>query len=212
MTAKKLIILMFIIECGVGMCFAQELPHLISIDKIASKDIIVRGSYCDLVSAYGSPSNVLRFAHSDVQQSASGLQMQKYDSLSYLIYDGYSYIRKNDSVQLVFIDFKKTSKEITIGGIKLCKRSKIDDIVSQLQSLNIINSSLNDDEAYGTIEGHYLTYTKVKVLYLAAKTQSKALKESPSPTATGRTASVALCFYRRLFNKRLWYCEIPLVF
>ena len=205
-TKQSLRIHMIFNKCiGIGIslvfisisCISQTLPHSLSIDDFQSEDIVIKGTYFEIISRYGYPINVFSFRYPDLQypilidEGTKGV-----DSLSFLMYDGYTFLRRGDSVQLAFIDFQKTSKEISLMGLKLSKYSRINQIEWQLRKQKIKNSGMNAGEKYGRIESHYLTYERVKVLYL-----EKGIEP---------IGQCLLCFRSAFPFYRLWYMELPI--
>ncbi len=99
-------------------------------------------------------------------------------------------------MQLVFVDMRKTKTPIYIRGMVITSK-----ITQKAFLLEIIKkgwwSEEQDQYKVGEIESHYYTYSKVKNYGID-------FKENPY-------SSVVFTFYNRLFDKKIWWIEFPIM-
>ena len=79
----------------------------LSIADFSSDEIIVMGTYDELIAKMGEPE----------QYSDSGCIAKCNNtnaSIPMMYYSGISYFRKGDSIQLAFVDFRKSAAKLTL--------------------------------------------------------------------------------------------------
>lgn len=172
----------------------------ISITEVRVPGVLTIGSYSQLIETLGCPNN--QFASSInpisprcLKEGMSIAPMNKVEC-EYLVYDAYEYVRVGDSVQLVFIDLRKTQSPIYIKDLS------IDKSISQKVFLSIITkkgwwSKELSQVKTGSLEYHYCTHTKVKNYVVD-------YKEDPC-------SSVVFTFRNRIIDKRIWWIEFPIM-
>lgn len=170
----------------------------LSVADFSSDDIIVMGTYDELISRMGEPERYSdRYAASKIN-----------DSLIYipgLFYDGISYLRRGDSVQLGFVDFRKRGVKLTLqtgGGqpLMLDSNSLCDDFYDYMGKYVFPGNdftSLPDTEKM-SFDAYYLTEGWFYCMGFVSDTIDKKHSALITPVYTSQ-------------DKRLWYIEFPAV-
>ena len=189
METRFIIQILLVIFLPIGS-LAQGITKLVSFDDISSNNLIIKGTYDEIITKYGRPEAEYDWTY---RNPINHLEIR----LAYVNFDGFGYIRYKDSVQLHFVDFRQTKRSIYLMGIPLQKGTKIKALLRSLYSKHIIDRTFLQDDEFGTIEGHYCSYKKVKILYL--------------PNVGGIRDNVGICFRNALIDHAIWYIEIPVV-
>ena len=166
----------------------------LSVADFSSDDIIVIGTYDELISRKGEPERYSdRFAASKVK-----------DSLIYipgLFYDGISYIRRGDSVQLAFVDFRKSGVKLTLqtgGGqpLTLDSNSICDDFYAYMGKYVFPGNDFNNlpDTDKMSFDAYYMTEGLYYCMGFVSDTIEKRYSALITPVFTPQ-------------DKRLWYIE-----
>ena len=170
----------------------------LSVADFSSDDIIVMGTYDELISRMGEPERYCdRYALPKVK-----------DSLIYIpgmCYDGISYIRRGDSVQLAFVDFRKSGVKLTLqtgGGdpLELDSNSLCDDFYSYMGNYVFPGNDFNSlPDAYKmSFDVYYMTEGSYYCLGFVCDTIEKKYSFLIMPVFTPQ-------------DKRLWYIEFSSV-
>ena len=126
MATKKVIVLLFAgLYLFIGEGHAQPRNYSISMTEIRIPGIITLGKYQDLIELQGIP-NVKYY--SSVNPPVSNctektIAPQKKIRCEMLVYDAYEYVHVGDSVQLVFIDLRKSRLTIQIQDLFINERT-----------------------------------------------------------------------------------------
>lgn len=102
---------------------AQGITKLVSFDDISSNNLIIKGTYDEIITKYGRPEAEYDWTY---RNPINHLEIR----LAYVNFDGFGYIRYKDSVQLHFVDFRQTRHCIYLMGIPLKKRNKDKDFIT----------------------------------------------------------------------------------
>ena len=97
--------------CKNGQSNENAPKGYLSVADFSSDDIIVMGTYDELLSKMGEPKRSTdRFTMYRMNDSLINIPG--------ILYDGISYIRRGDSVQLAFVDIRKSGVKLTLqtGG------------------------------------------------------------------------------------------------
>ena len=172
----------------------------ISLTDVHVPGIITLGTYSQLIELQGYPNS--HFASSINPISPKCLK--EGDSIipkhivqcEYLVYDACEYVRVGDSVQLVFVDLRKTNVPISINGMAVTRKTTQREFLSEITK-KVWWSEEQSQYKVGEIESHYYTHSKVKNFGVD-------YKEDPY-------SSVIFTFYNRTFDKRIWWIEFPIM-
>lgn len=172
----------------------------LSVTDFSSNDIIVMGTYEELVAKMGEPvkcSNhitIIDEMNSDTLTPIPGIY-----------YDGISYIRRGDSVQLHFVDFRKCGAELTLqagGGrpMKIDSNTLCDDFYAYMDKYVFPDgdSQTLPDKEKMTFDAHYMTEGMYYALEFVSDTLDKHHFYGIAPVFTPQ-------------DKRLWYIEFSAV-
>ena len=201
MTIKRFI-LAFIIGSFVLTCQlnAQNNKCVISLTEVHVPGTITTGTYSQLIELLGYPKS--RF-FSTINPSSprclnEGITIAPISKVQceYLEYDAYEYICVGDSVQLVFVDLRKTTTPIHISDMSITPKITQKDFLLEITDKGWWSKELSQYKV-GKIESHYYTHSKVKNFCVDCK-------EDPY-------SSVVFTFYDRLFDKRIWWIEFPIM-
>lgn len=198
--ANKIVIIAFFVSLlGVSVKLnAQNNANAISLMDVHVHGLLVCGTYLQLVELQGFPicSFISYINPISPRCQTGGRIIGPKDTIQceHLIYDACEYIRVGDSVQLVFVDLRKTMATVYINNVVITPK------INQKKFLSIITSQgwwPEEQSQYriGRIESHYYTYSSVKNF-------SVDFKENPY-------SSAVFTFYNRLFDKRIWWIEFP---
>lgn len=172
---------------------APQAPFVdVTLDDFSSDNLIIKGTYHDIVSSYGTPQKEVEIAYVLKNQGHKDTI-----DLTYIAYKDHSYVRFKDSVQLYFVDLKRSHFNICLKGLLLNAKTKAPALLWHLHSQRVIDATVPEDELFSYIEGHYCTYKKVKVLNL--------------PNPLYKYDCISICFSNSFFDKKLWYIEFPIV-
>ncbi len=193
------ILLLCTVVLAIGMMTAckggqqnEDAPKgYLSVADFSSDDIIVMGTYDELLSKMGEP-----------KRSTDRFSMyRRNDSLVNIpgmFYDGISYIRRGDSVQLVFVDIRKSGVKLTLqtgGGqpLTLDSNSLCDDFYAYMGKYVFPGNDFNNlpDEEKTSFETHYMIEDWVYTIGFVCDTIENLLI---MPVYT-------------LQDKRLWYID-----
>lgn len=169
---------------------SQSATRTCGLKDFSSEDILVKTSYEDMLNRYGKP----------ISEKEASYKPRNIDSLIHIVhelYEGFSYIRYGDSVQLHFIDFNSTNYRMWLREFPLKNSTRIKSLVKYLSFEHYLGSSTQDEELFSYIEGHYCTYKKVKVVCLS--------------NINGAPDHICICFRNSIFDKTLWYIELPII-
>lgn len=189
--------------CALGMMTAcksgqQEgnVPkEYLSVADFSSDETIVMGTYDELIAKMGEPEHY----------SDSGCVAKCNDDTKAIIpvmfYPGISYIRKDDSVQLFFVDFRISGAQLAlrIGNEKplaIDSNTVCDDFYAYMDKFVFAdgNSSTLPDEERMAFDVHYMTDGLYYVLGFPCDTIDKRHGNVIRPVFTPD-------------DKRLWYME-----
>ena len=198
----KKIFLLGAMVCALGMMTAcksglQEgnVPkEYLSVADFSSDELIVMGTYDELIAKMGEPEHY----------SDSGCIAKCNDTNAYIpvmYYPGISYIRKDDSVQLFFVDFRISGAKLTlqIGDAKpltIDSNTICDNFYAYMDRFVFAdgNSSTLPDEERMSFDVHYMTDGLYYVLGFPCDTIDKRHGNVIRPVFTPD-------------DKRLWYME-----
>ena len=202
----KKIFLLGAMVCALGMMTAcrsgqQEgnVPkEYLSVADFSSDETIVMGTYDELIAKMGEPEHC-----SDSGCVAKCNNTSVYIPVMY--YPGISYIRKDDSVQLFFVDFRISAAKLTlqIGDAKpltIDSNTVCDDFYAYMDKFVFAdgNSSTLPDEERMAYDVHYMTDGLYYVLGFPCDTIDKRHGNVIRPVFTPS-------------DKRLWYMEFGAV-
>ena len=184
--------------CKSGQQNGNTPKEYLSVADFSSDDIIVMGTYDELIAKMGEPEHC----------SDSGCVAKCNDTSVYIpvmYYPGIWYIRKSDSVQLFFVDFRKSGVKLTMqtgGGepLTLDSNSLCDDFYAYMDQFVFAdgNSSTLPDEERMSFDVHYMTDGIYYVLGYPCDTIDKRHGNVIRPVFTPG-------------DKRLWYIDFGAV-
>ncbi len=184
--------------CKSGQQNGNTPKEYLSVADFSSDDIIVMGTYDELIAKMGEPEHC----------SDSGCVAKCNDTSVYIpvmYYPGIWYIRKSDSVQLFFVDFRKSGVKLTMqtgGGepLTLDSNSLCDDFYAYMDQFVFAdgNSSTLPDEERMSFDVHYMTDGIYYVLGYPCDAIDKRHGNVIRPVFTPD-------------DKRLWYIEFGAV-
>lgn len=128
--------------CGISMVFAQsssicqqENEAMFKIGDCHSNQILVMTSIDSLYTHYGKAKNIFPISHYTITDSVvshddGGFHYEQSTiEVRFIHYSGLQYVQYKDSVQLTFIDFKKTNAKLYADKICFDKNMSIDDFL-----------------------------------------------------------------------------------
>lgn len=201
MTIRRFI-LAFIINlfAFIGYINAQESNSAISFTDVQIPGVITLGSYSQLIESQGYPNSCFTSSINPISsrflKEGDFIAPKHKIHCDYLVYDAYEYVRVGDSVQLVFVDLRKTDVSICINNMVIAKKITQKSFLSEITKKRWWSEELSHYKS-GRIEYHYYTHSKVKNFCVD-------FKENPY-------SSVVFTFYDRLFDKRIWWIEFPVM-
>lgn len=201
MTIKKFI-LAFIIGAFVFTCQlnAQGIKSNISMTDVYISGVITTGTYSQLIESLGYPKSQFSSTINPISPRCLGEGMSIAPECKvqceYLEYDAYQYICVGDSVQLVFVDLRKTTTPIYIRDMSITPKMTQKVFLSEISKKGWWSEDLSQYKV-GEIESHYYTNSKVKNFCID-------FKEDPY-------SSVVFTFYDRFLDKRIWWIEFPIM-
>ena len=180
--------------CKNGQSNENAPKGYLSVADFSSDDIIVMGTYDELLSKMGEPKRSTdRFTMYRMNDSLINIPG--------MFYDGISYIRRGDSVQLAFVDIRKSGVKLTLqtgGGqpLTLDSNSLCDDFYAYMGKYVFLGNDFNSlpDEAKTSFESHYSTGDWVYTIGFVCDTIDKKHGLLIMPVYT-------------LQDKRLWYID-----
>ena len=172
----------------------------VSMFDVSIPGVIIVGSYTQLIELQGKPNssffstvnpiNPRCTKECGIVSPVNKLQCE------YLIYDAFEYLHVGDSVQLVFVDLRKTDLSVYIDDLEIVKSLNQNKFISKISKKGWWNDECSEYKI-GKIESHYYTYTDVNCFYLD-------YAEDPY-------SSVIFTFYNTFFNKKIWWIEFPII-
>lgn len=199
MATKNVIVLLFAgLYLFIGEGHAQPRNYSISMTEIRIPGIITLGKYQDLIELQGIP-NVKYY--SSVNPPVSNctektIAPQKKIRCEMLVYDAYEYVHVGDSVQLVFIDLRKSRLTIQIQDLFINERTSQNFFLSEIKKRGWWSDDFVPYKV-GEMEYHYCTQSKVKNYLLN-------FTEDPY-------SSVTFTFHNLFFDKKIWWIEFPIM-
>ena len=204
-TMKKVFLLGAMV-CALGMMTAckgglqneNKPKNYLSVADFSSDELIVMGTYDELIAKMGEPEH-----YSDKGCIAKCNDTNAYIPMMY--YPGISYIRKDDSVQLFFVDFRKSAAKLTLqigdgNPLTIDSNTVCDDFYAYMDQFVFAdgNSSTLPDEERMSFDAHYMTDGLYYELGFPCDTIDKRFGNVISPVFTPD-------------DKRLWYMEFGAV-
>ena len=181
-------------------CIAQCSNVKISMNDIFIPGIITIGSYSQLIESQGCPNSRFNSTVNPINErcirECGYVLPENVIQCEYLVYDAFEYVRIGDSVQLVFMDLRKTKLPIFINDFVIDKTVNQKEFLSEIKKRGWWSNE-SDKFKIGKIESHYCTYTDVNCFYLD-------YIEDPY-------SSVIFTFYNTFFNKNIWWIEFPIM-
>ena len=201
MTTRKFIFAFIInLLAFIGYINAQGSNSVISLTDVHIPGIITSGSYSQLIESQGYPNSYFISSINPISlrclKEGDFIAPKHKVQCDYLVYDAYEYVRVGDSVQLVFVDLRKTDVSICINNLVITKKTTQKGFLSEITKKGWWSEMLSQYKV-GEIESHYYTHSKVKNFCID-------FKEDPY-------SSVVFTFYDRLFDKRIWWIEFPIM-
>ena len=202
---KKLILLGAMV-CALGMMVACKSgqqngntpKEYLSVADFSSDDIIVMGTYDELIAKMGEPEH-----YSDRGCIAKCNDTDAFIPVMY--YSGLSYYRKGDSVQLSFVDFRKSTVKLTLqigdgNPLTIDSNTVCDDFYAYMDQFVFAdgNSSTLPDEERMSFDAHYMTEGLYYALGFPCDTIDKRFGNIITPIFTPG-------------DKRLWYIDFGAV-
>ena len=202
---KKLILLGAMV-CALGMMVAcksglqneNKPKNYLSVADFSSDDLIVMGTYDELIAKMGEPEH-----YSDTGCIAKCNDTSIYIPVMY--YPGVSYIRKDDSVQLFFVDFRKSAAKLTlqigdVNPLTIDSNTVCDDFYAYMDQFVFAdgNSSTLPDEERMSFDAYYMTEGLYYALGFPCDTIDKRFGNIITPIFTPG-------------DKRLWYIDFGAV-
>lgn len=202
---KKLILLGAMV-CALGMMVAcksglqneNKPKNYLSVADFSSDDIIVMGTYDELIAKMGEPEH-----YSDRGCIAKYNDTDAFIPVMY--YSGLSYYRKGDSVQLSFVDFRKSAAKLTLqigdgNPLTIDSNTVCDDFYAYMDQFVFAdgNSSTLPDKERMSFDAHYMTEGLYYALGFPCDTIDKRFGNIITPIFTPG-------------DKRLWYIDFGAV-
>lgn len=183
-----------------GNTFAQNTSCAISMNDVFIPGILSIGSYSQLIESQGYPNSSFPSTVNPINplciKECGFVAPSNVVQCEYLVYDAFEYIHIGDSVQLVFIDLRKTIFPIFIKDFVINRTVSQKEFLYKIKKRGWWSNEL-DEYKIGKIESHYCTYTDVNCFYLD-------YAEDPY-------SSVIFTFYAELFSNKIWYIEFPVM-
>ncbi len=181
-----------LITCLIHIIGQHSPFEIVTLDDFSSDNLIIKGTYNDIISSYGIPKKKVDFKYT-IHNEAQNDTIE----CTYIAYENHSYVCYKDSVQLDFVDLKRSHYTLRLKDIHLDANTDASILVWYLYLIGKGNIIGPEGELFSHIEGHYCTYNKVKILCLGCTHDM------------GRPISI--CFSDSLLDKRLWYIEFPII-
>ena len=184
--------------CKSGLHNEKTPKNHLSVADFSSDDIIVMGTYDELIALMGEPEH-----YSDRGCIAKCNDTDAFIPVMY--YSGLSYYRKGDSVQLSFVDFRKSGVKLTLqtgGGepLTLDSNSLCDDFYAYMGKYVFPGNDFNGlpDAEKMSFDAHYMTEGLYYALGFPCDTIDKRFGNIITPIFTPG-------------DKRLWYIDFGAV-
>ena len=198
LVCAAIILLGAMTACKSGKQNVNVPKGFLSVADFSSDDIIVMGTYEELVNKMGKPEKFLdTYAFAIIKDSSI--------RISGISYDGITYIRHNDSVQLSFVDFRRSCVKLTlqIGNgdpLTIDSNTLCDEFYAYMDKYVLPDGDCLTlpDEDKMSFEGHYMTDGMYYALGFVSDTLDKRHSNTIVPVFTSQ-------------DKRLWYIEFPVV-
>ena len=193
MVTKKLLLL-------IVMACSSHINAQISMNDIQIPGILTIGSYSKLIESQGYPHSCFTSSITPISQrclkKGESVAPQYKLQCEYLLYDAYEYVHVGDSVQLVFVDLRKSKAIIYLKDIAITRKITQKEFLSDMAEKGWWSDEMCQYRI-GRIESHYYSFSNVKNF-------SIDYREDPySP--------VLFTFYNRIFDKRIWWIELPIM-
>lgn len=199
MLCAVMLALVAMTACKSGTQNENAPKGFLSVTDFSSNDIIVMGTYDELVAKMGEP---VKYSNSII------IAKMNCDTLTHIpgiFYDGISYIRRGDSVQLHFVDFRKCGAELTLqtgGGrpMKIDSNTLCDDFYAYMDKYVFPDGDCQTlpDKEKMSFDAHYMTEGMCYALEFVSDTLDKHYVHAIAPVFTPQ-------------DKRLWYIEFSAV-
>lgn len=200
--ATKLLLLLLLIApyAFVKEINAQGDSDMISMNDVRIPNVLIIGSYSQLISSQGFPKTCYASTINSVKHGRNGdggkIAPKNDLECTYLIYDAFEYICVGDSVQLVFVDFSKTNLTIIIKDIRLEKNINQTTFLKKIKKHGLWSDERNNTHI-GLIESHYCSNAKVKCYGLDFEEDPYSL--------------VIFTFHDKCINRKIWWIEFPIM-
>lgn len=167
---------------------------------VKPQGLMIVGPYAQLIKQCGKPNSRFFSKINPINKQCIkhdiDVAPQNQVLCEYLVYDAYEYIHIGDSVQLVFIDIRKTDFPLMIENIPITKTTTQNEFLDMARQNGLWSDSLSYFYI-GYIESHYYTNTDVRCYGVD-------FKEDPYST-------VLFAFYNQKKDKRIWWIEFPIM-
>ena len=184
--------------CKSGQQEGNVPKEYLSVADFSSDELIVMGTYDELIAKMGEPEH---YSDSGCVAKRNGTSVY----IPLMQYPGISYIRKSDSVQLFFVDFRMSGTKLSlrIGNEKpltVDSNTVCDDFYAYMDKFVFAdgNSSTLPDEERMAYDVHYMTDGLYYALGFPCDTIDKRYGNVIRPVFTPS-------------DKRLWYMEFGAV-
>lgn len=184
--------------CKSGQQNKNKPKNYLSVADFSSDDLIVMGTYDELIAMMGEPEH-----YSDRGCIAKCNDTDAFIPVMY--YSGLSYYRKGDSVQLSFVDFRKSAAKLTLqigdgNPLTIDSNTVCDDFYAYMDQFVFAdgNSSTLPDKERMSFDAHYMTEGLYYALGFPCDTIDKRFGNIITPIFTPG-------------DKRLWYIDFGAV-
>lgn len=200
-TKKNILILIMALWALTSCVYAQnKIYDNISMSDIKVPGIIITGTYSQMIESLGIPISKYPSIINPVKSRYLGkdsVEMHRDEiNCEYLVYDAYEYVRIGDSVQLVFIDLRKLRTTMKIKDLYINEKTTQKVFVNEAKRRGWWSDEYIECKV-GQMDYHYCTYERVKNYLID-------FKEDPY-------SSLTFTFYNRVFDKKIWWVEIPVM-
>ncbi len=199
MKTTRLIIALSIVLFARQVC-AQGDNNSISMADIHITGMITYGSYTELVASQGCPNSTFASTINPINPKCLNegefIAPKHKVQCEYLVYDACEYVRVGDSVQLVFIDLRRTDTPLRINDFVFTQKITQKEFLDAITKKGWWTEELSQYKV-GRIESHYYSQSRVKNFCVD-------FKEDPY-------SSIVFTFHDRLFDKKIWWVEFPVM-
>lgn len=197
---KYVVFLIMELFAFAGMVNAQSHNGMISLAEVRIPGTITTGTYSQLVELLGMPASSFTSTINPIRHKGlkKRIDIAPKDTVQceYLEYGAYEYLRVGDSVQLVFVDLRKSKSPVYINDMVITPKITQKNFLLEIKERGWWSEDSSQYKV-GGIEYHYYTHSKVKNFGVDCK--------------EGPYSSVVFTFYDRLFDKRIWWIEFPIM-